>query len=123
MKLLDTSVAIGLLRGEQEIEKLVAEEEETLSTCFPVQCELYRGTKLARRTEEGEKEVNLLLDELEHLESGKESAKKVAQLRGKYPEINSFDLMIAGICLANNVEIITKDKDFKKIEQINAHII
>lgn len=123
MKLLDTSVIIGLLRGDQEIDELVESEEEKFCTCFPVQCELYRGTKIARRTEEGQKEVNLLLDELEQVKSGTESAKEVAELREKYPGINNFDLMIAGICLANNVGIITKDDDFEKIEELNVQEI
>lgn len=123
MKLLDTSVIIGLLRGDQEIEQLVENEEETFCTCFPVQCELYRGTRIPRRTEEGHREVNLLLDELEQIKSGRESAKKVAELREKYPEINSFDLMIAGTCLANNVEIITKDNDFEKITELKVQKI
>lgn len=119
MKLLDTSIVIRLLRGEEEeIEKFLTEEEETLCTCFPVQCELYRGTRLARKTEEGENQVEALLNELEHLEAGKESAKKVTKLRDKYPETKTFDLMIAGICLANNAVIITKDKDFEKIEEL-----
>jgi predicted nucleic acid-binding protein len=118
LKLLDTSVIIGLLRGEEEIEDLLTQEEETLCTCFPVQCELYRGTRLARKTEEGETQVEALLDELEHLEAGKESAKKLNELRDKYPETKTFDLMIAGICLANNVPIITKDKDFEKIKEL-----
>lgn len=118
MKLLDTSVVIGLLRGEKDVEDLVAEEEETLCTCFPVQCELFRGTKIARKTKEGEKEVESLLNELKHLEADKKSAKKVAELREKYPEIKSFDLIIAGICLANNAEIITKDKDFEEIKEL-----
>lgn len=123
MKLLDTSVIIGLLRGEEDIENLVTKEEETLCTCFPIQCELYRGTRLARRTEEGENEVESLLDELENLEADQKSAKKVAELREKYPEINTFDLMIAGICLANNTDMITKDKDFEKVEELNSQII
>jgi predicted nucleic acid-binding protein len=121
--MLDTSAVIGLLRGEKEIEEFLAKEEESLCTCFPVQCELYRGTKLARKTEEGEKEVESLLDELEHIEAGKDAAKKVSDLREKYPEINSFDLMIAGICLTKNTEIITKDQDFKEIEEINVQTI
>lgn len=119
MKLLDTSVIIGLLRGEEKTKELAADEEETQCTCFPIQYELYRGTRLARNTEEGKKEVESLMDELETLELGKEAARKVAELREKYPEINSFDLMIAGICIANNTEIITKDKDFAKIDELN----
>jgi predicted nucleic acid-binding protein len=123
LKLLDTSAVIALLRGDEKIEEIVAEDNATFCTCFPVQCELYRGTKLARRTKEGEKEVESLLDELEHLEAGNEAAKKVAKLKGKYAEISDFDLMIAGICLVNDVEIITKDHDFKKIQNLKVQTI
>ena len=28
--------------------------------------------------------------------------------------------MIAGICLANNADLITQDKDFEKIEELNS---
>lgn len=123
MKLLDTSVVINLLRGDEQVKRLVENEEETFCSCFPVQCELYRGIRLARKTEEGEKEVEALLDQLETLEATKESAKKVAELRWKYPGINSFDLMIAGICIANNSSILTKDSDFEKIEELESRII
>lgn len=123
MKLLDTSVLVGLLRGEEKVRELVKYEDETMCTCFPVEFELYRGTKLARKTEEGEIEVESLLDELKHLQADKKSAKKVAELRESYPELKTFDLMIAGICLANNTEIITKDEDFEKIDELESHII
>ena len=123
LKLLDTSAVIGLLRGEEEIEELVTQEDETLGTCFPVLCELYRGTRLARKTEKGEKEVESLLNELENLEAGDEAAKKVAVLKEKYPEIKTFDLMIAGVCIANNAEIITGDKDFEKIDELDTQLI
>jgi len=123
LKLLDTSVIIGLLRGEEKVEELLDGEEETLCACFPVQCELYLGTRLARRTEEGEKEVESLLEELENLEADRESAKKVAELRQKYENINAFDLMIAGICLAKDASIVTKDTDFRKIEELEVEEI
>jgi len=117
MILADTSVLIDLLRGEIKAEKL--EEYGEIATCFPVQCELYKGTKIARNTEEGEKQVKKLLERLEELESGPKAAKKFSELRQKYSDINDFDLMIAGICLANNADFITQDKDFEKIEELN----
>ncbi|MFB6199366.1 MAG: type II toxin-antitoxin system VapC family toxin [Candidatus Nanohaloarchaea archaeon] len=123
MKLLDTSVIIGLLRGEEKAEEIIENEDETLCTCSPIQCELYRGTKLARKTEEGEKEVEALINQLENLEATKESAKKVAELQEKYPEINTFDLMIAAISLSHQASLITKDKDFQKIEELETKII
>ena len=123
MKLLDTSAVISLLGGDQRTEEIVAQEDETFCTCFPVQCELYRGTELARKTRKGEKEVESLIDELEYLESGRQAAKKVAELRDSYSDINSFDLMIAAICIVNSVEIITKDQDFAKIRELKAQLI
>lgn len=123
LKILDSSILIDLLRGEKEVEKLVAEEEEQLCSCFPVSCELYRGTKLARRTEEGRKEVKGLLEEMKTLEADDKSASHVAELRRKYTEISTFDLMIAGIAIRHSAEIITKDTDFQKIEELDAEII
>lgn len=123
LKLADTSVIIGLLRGNQEIEELVAEEDETLCSCFPVEYELYRGTKLARETEQGEKEVEALIDQLENLDANIESARKTAELKEKYPEISTFDLMIAGICITHNASIITKDSDFEDIEELEVEKI
>ena len=117
MILADTSVLIDLLRGEIEAEKL--EEHGEIATCFPVQCELYKGTKMARNTQEGEKQVKKLFERLGELKSGPEAAKKFSELRQKYGDLNEFDLMIAGICLTNDAELITQDEDFERIEELN----
>ena len=118
MILADTSVLIDLLRGEIRAEKL--EEHGEITTCFPIQCELYKGTKLARNTEKGEKEVKKLIERLEELETGPKAAKKFSELRQKYRNIDEFDLMIAAICIANNAAILTQDKDFEKIEELES---
>ena len=102
---------------------MVAEEEEQLCSCFPVSCELYRGTNLARKTEEGRKEVKALLGEMETLEADDKSASRVAELRSKYRDISTFDLMIAGIGIRHDAGIITKDTDFQEIEELDAEIL
>jgi predicted nucleic acid-binding protein len=116
MILVDTSVFIDLLQGKIEAEK--PEEHENLATCFPVQCELYKGTRIARNTEKGEKQVRKLLDTMDELEADRESAEKFAGLREKYPEINELDLMIAGICLSNGASILSQNEDFHEIEEL-----
>jgi predicted nucleic acid-binding protein len=118
MILADTSVLIDLLRGEIKAKQL--EEYGEIATCFPIQCELYKGTKIARNTEEGEKQVKKLLERLKGLEAGPKAAKKFSELRQKYSDINDFDLMIAGICIANNADILTQDSDFEKIEELKS---
>jgi len=116
MILVDTSVFIDLLRGKIEAEKL--EEHGNLATCFPVRCELYRGTRIARSTEKVEKQVRKLVETMDEVEADRESAEKSAGLREKYPEINELDLLIAGICLSNGASILSQDEDFHEIEEL-----
>lgn len=123
MKLLDTSVLIDLLRGEKEINKEITETGKTFCTCFPIKYELYKGTKLARKTKKGEKEVTKMIEELQNLEANSEAAKKTAELEDNYPNISPFDLMIAAICITHQAEIITKDRDFNKIDELDKTII
>jgi predicted nucleic acid-binding protein len=121
MILVDTSVFIDLLRGKIEAEKL--EEHGNLATCFPVQCELYKGTRIASNTEKGEKQVRKLLDIMDELEADRESAEKFAELRQKYPGINELDLTIAGICLSNGASILSQDEDFHEIEEMEVRTV
>jgi predicted nucleic acid-binding protein len=116
MILVDTSVLIDLLRGKIEAEKL--EEHGNLATCFPVQCDLYKGTRIARNTEKGEKQVRKLLETMDELEADRESAEKFTGLREKYPEVNEFDLLIAGTCLSNGASILSQDEDFREIDEL-----
>ncbi len=125
MNVADTSVLIDLLRGKISAEKL--ENFDTLSTCYPIQCELFKGTRIARNTEEGEKQVEKqvekLLQRLNTLKSGEKEAKKFAELKETYPEISEFDLMIASICISHNAALLTQDSDFEKIEGLECKSI
>jgi len=121
MNVVDTSVLIDLLRGKISAEKL--ENFDTLSTCYPIQCELFKGTRIARNTKEGEKQVEKLLQRLNTLKSGKNEAKKFAELKEAYPELSEFDLMIASICISHNAALLTQDSDFKKIEELESKTV
>jgi predicted nucleic acid-binding protein len=55
---------------------------------------------------------------MDELEAGRESAEKSAELREKYPEVNEFDLLIAGICLSNGAAILSQDEDFREIDEL-----
>jgi predicted nucleic acid-binding protein len=81
MILVDTSVLIDLLRGKIEAEK--PEEHGNLAKCFLVQCELYRGTKIARNTEKGEKQVRKLVETMDELQADRESAEKIRRAQEK----------------------------------------
>ena len=112
----DTSILIDFLRGEISSEEL--EKQGEIATCYPIECELYKGTKIARNTEKGERQVEKLLERLNEFESNKDSAKRFAGLTQEYPEISEFDLMIAAICISHNAKLLTQDSDFNKIEEL-----
>ena len=112
----DTSILIDLLKGEISSKEL--EEHGEIATCYPIECELYKGTKIARNTEKGEKQVEKLLERLTEIESNKYSAKVFADLTQEYPEISEFDLMIASICISHNAKLLTLDSDFNEIGEL-----
>ena len=121
MILLDTSILIDLLRGDIKAKEI--EKHGEPATCFPVECELYKGTRIARKTEKGEAQVDKIVQRTATLQSNSEAAKKFAELKQKYSEIAEFDLMIAATCIANKADIMTKDSDFEKIEEIDVQKI
>lgn len=121
MVIADTSVLIDLLRGSIKSKEL--QEYGEIETCFPIQCELYKGTQLARKTEKGQKEVEKLNQILHNLEANQESAKIFAKLQHEYKEINELDLMIASIAQAHNKKLLTNDRDFQEIKEIETLIL
>ncbi len=116
MILADTSVLIGLLRGDIEAEEI--ENRGKIATCYPVECELYKGTRIARNTEKGVRQVEKLLDRIGELKADRESARKFSELKQNYTEINELDLMIAGICLSHGAALLTRDEDFREIQEL-----
>jgi len=121
LKLADTSVLIELLRGNRDVNKAL--KDDKIAICFPVQYELYRGTKLARNTESGEREVNNLIEELQKLESTNSVAETTSELREKYSEINTFDLMIAAHAVDRATTLLTQDEDFQRIEELDTELL
>ncbi len=51
-------------------------------------------------------------------ESAKRSSEIYKKLRERGEMINELDILIAGISIQNNLELVTKDNDFKKIAVI-----
>jgi len=65
---------------------------------------------------------NMLI--LEHTsEAAEHGAEIYHELRKKGTLINNFDILIAGICKANNAHLITFDKDFAKIKDLQVTVL
>ncbi|MBS7648968.1 MAG: type II toxin-antitoxin system VapC family toxin [Candidatus Bathyarchaeia archaeon] len=123
MKMLDTSIVIGILRGDSEIKELVEklkgeEVATTVLTYFEIFSRIYH-----RNLKREERIVRRMFRLMPILELDGVAADKAAEIMGRLlrigKPINAIDVMISGIALANGVEeLITKDEDFKVIEEV-----
>jgi predicted nucleic acid-binding protein len=133
---IDTSVAIGLLHGEFELEKLLSmvKPSDVLAITAISMQELYAGVyslkymKKARASKATiEKEtasIEKLARSLVQVDFNTKAAKKSAEiyymLAGDGEKIEFFDCMIAGTILARgDASIMTRNADhFKRIKEL-----
>jgi hypothetical protein len=126
MKLLDTGVIIGILRGDEKLSDLVKQlHSEELATTTLTYFELFSRV-YHRNLKREERIIRGLLKLMNVLEVDEAAADKAAEIMGKLLRIgrpvNVIDVLIYGVALSNGIEeILTKDKDFKTIEEIYEH--
>ncbi len=124
MTFLDTSVIIDFLVGDEKIVALVKElsEKEDLKTTTITEYELLRHkTKIKRNAAER------FLSSVHVYPFDSISARKAAlmyeTLRENGKMINENDLLIAGISLANNEVLLTRDQKFGSLDSVNIKIV
>lgn len=123
MVVLDASIIISALKNQKKaieaIEKYKNKEQAAITILNKY--ELLRGVERFDKDlkefvnslkiyDLGEKEINLTLEVYENLKK-------------KGGMINEFDILIAGIVMANNETLLTEDNHFKKIPNLNVIII
>lgn len=128
MILLDTNILIELERGNKEIISMLEEmsqKHSTPSLPFPVFSEYYYGY-----LKKGRKDVQTALerlDEFEILNSTRKSAMLFSEIKYNLEKtgqiISDMDLLIASICIDNNATLITADKQFEKVKDLNKIIL
>jgi predicted nucleic acid-binding protein len=121
---LDTSVIIDFLVGDEKIVALVKElsEKQDIKTTTITEYELLRHrTKITRNAAER------FLSGVTVYPFDRNSARKAASLyetlRRDGKMINENDLLIAGISLANDDILLTRDQKFGAIDNINIKIV
>ena len=124
MTFLDTSVIIDFLTGDEKIVCLVREisKREDIKTTTITEYELLRH-KAKIRKQAAEK----FLSGVTVCSFDRASARKAASLYEKLREtgkmINENDLLIAGISLANDEVLLTRDQKFRNIDDTNIKIV
>jgi len=122
MACLDTDIMVALLRGEEKaINKIAALEFiEPLSTTPLNATELFKGAYRSKFSQENVIQVQNLLSNLKildyDLESARQSAQIIEKMRKKGKTVGDMDSIIAGIAIANNESLVTRNvKHFKRI--------
>jgi predicted nucleic acid-binding protein len=123
MMVLDTSALIELVHDTEKGRKVggLLEGELAATTAITVN-EMMAGAK------ESEKEILLdLFQSLEILSLDGPSAYKSAEieqaLKKKGRPIGKMDLLISGICIQHTIPLITADRDFKHIPELEKIMI
>jgi len=124
MTFIDTSVVIAFLAGDEKVAALIKEfsEKGDIKTTTITEYELLKHqTALKRQLAEE------FLSEITVCSFDRASARKAASLYEKLKEagkmINENDLLIAGISLANDEVLLTRDQKFGNINDAKIKII
>jgi len=122
MKCLDSDMIIGFLRGKAEcLKKMNDLENESLATTTINIFELQYGAKISNRSEENLEELKKILNSLNifsfDYKSCDEASSIFADLRKMGKIIGIKDILIAGICRSNKLDLITKNvKQFENVK-------
>jgi len=122
MVVLDTSAVIEILRGSKkgaQIEDAIG-HEKVFITAFTVH-EIMMGVKETEiyKTQGFLSSVEILVFDFS---SAMASSQIERGLIKKGKKIEESDIFIAGICLANNLGLITLDNDFIEIKELDVKV-
>ncbi len=126
MYCLDTDLVVAFFRkspdAASKIQQLKASDGKLVITSITL-CELYRGAFLSLKKDENLALVNNLLERAALLVQDKISCLLFGQdyafLQKRGTQTQEMDLMIASICKANNVVLVTRNvRDFRNIPNL-----
>ena len=124
MTFIDTSVIIAFLAGDKKVAAIVEEFAEAgeIKTTTITEYELLKHKNALKK-----QVAEDFLSEITVQPFDRASAKKAAAIYEKLKEtgkmINENDLLIAGIALAANEVLLTRDRKFRNIDDENIKIV
>ena len=122
--LIDTNICIAWLKGEAIIrEKFLIHSPQKITTSTINLAELFFGVYNSERVDHNLANLINFASEIEIIDLGTESIQRYGQLKAglmkKGKIIDEFDLLIAGICLAHELILVTNnEKHFNRINEL-----
>jgi len=127
--ILDTSVLVDLLRGDETVQKRIRACEEIgepLKTTVITVYELYFGAYRSSHVEKNLALVRSLLDSLEVLvfdrEAGKIAARIMTDLMKCGKPLDVRNVFIAAIAIRADDTLATRDKDFTRVKRLKIEL-
>lgn len=130
MKVLDSDLLVAILRKDPSVDKridtLMTSGEPMATTIFNAH-EVMLGAMVSAKSAQNCISAKRLLDSMNIIDYDMDCMVKTVSLKTllirKGTPIGLFDEMIAGICLANNATIVTRNVDhFSKIPDLTVEI-
>ncbi len=126
MTCLDTDILIGLLKGDKEAITTISKLQrsgEILKTTIITVYELLKGAMVSSKPQENLAIVRDMLSNLSILTlsygSCEEASKIYKNLKNRGKIMGEFDILIAAIVKNNNETLISRDRHFQLIENLN----
>ncbi|MBU4221975.1 MAG: type II toxin-antitoxin system VapC family toxin [Euryarchaeota archaeon] len=114
MTALDSNFLIDILRGKGTSEVTVDMIDDPKTTIINV-FELYFGARLSAKQDENISKINSLLKSIDILGFDRPAAVKAADIHARLTSsgkpLDVLDVLIAGIVMANNEVLVTRDID------------
>lgn len=125
---LDSSVIIEYLRNNKEVISFIDDFPHQLSSGYVVKAELYEGVYLSNNKEKTRNQLEIFFRGLDKIYGVNDSTSHMfgkirADLRQRGLLIEDFDILIASICIANNLPLITLNtKHFSRIDGLKIYL-
>lgn len=125
MTCFDTSIIISILQGNERVSKVtfdLTKGKEIVITSV-TEYELLKHFSNKKQ----ESALSGFLSKIRTLgfdkKSSIEAARIYKELKNRGTLINENDVLISAICITNEEELITEDRDFERLERINIKVI
>jgi predicted nucleic acid-binding protein len=118
--LFDTNILIDIEKGhEKTIEKLRELSRQFLNSRPAISWANYFEFYFGNETEEARNFLGRFI----FMEMDKKATEIFVELKKRKLEVSDFDLLIASVSIANGAMLVTKDKDFRKINGLNLRLL
>jgi len=123
---LDTDIIVGLLKGDEDAASSVKEFQhlgEIVATTDISAYELLKGANISSKPQENLKLVRDVLSSLSilvlDLDSCEMASNIYREMKGKGQTIGEFDVLIAAIAIKSDETLVSRDKHFRLIGNLD----